>query len=150
MVVTDDLVCKNIIFVFAGPSKHYNVSRTSVYTTHTPAGTSVKNLAHFAQMVISGKHQMYDYGSAEANYKHYHQRSAPVYNVSEVNVPVALYWANNDWLADPLDVQYLRKNLPNLVEDFCVEDWDHLDFTWSINGREAMYDRMISLMNSYL
>jgi hypothetical protein len=148
-VVTDKLICRNIIFVVAGPSRHYNVTRTSVYTTHTPAGTSVKNLAHFSQMVISGKYQMYDFGSATENMKHYNQTTAPLYNLAEVDVPVALYWADNDWLADPLDVQYLRSNLPNIVDDYCVEDWDHLDFTWGINGRPAMYDRMITLMNSY-
>lgn len=39
--------------------------------THLPSGTSTANLLHWAQMVNSGKIQMYDYGSDEANRRHY-------------------------------------------------------------------------------
>ena len=49
----------------------YTQSRLPVYYTHTPAGTSVKNCAHYAQEVLSGKFEMYNYRSAEENAKHY-------------------------------------------------------------------------------
>ena len=150
IVVADKLICENILFVITGPSKHMNVSRIPVYTTHAPAGTSVKNLAHFAQMVISKKYEMYDFGSSKENNKHYNQTTPPLYDARDVDVPVALYWAENDWLADPTDVNYLRQNLKNLVDDYCVLDWNHLDFIWAINGRQSIYDRMVKLMNSYI
>lgn len=63
----DKLVCENVLFVLCGPSRYLNASRVAVYETHSPAGTSVKNLAHFSQMVISGKFQAYDYGSAKGS-----------------------------------------------------------------------------------
>ena len=28
--------------------------------------------------------------------------------------------APNDWLADPIDIEYLRSNLPNIVDDYEV------------------------------
>lgn len=149
-VITDRLLCENIIFALCGPSKYFNASRVSVYITHTPAGTSVKNLAHFAQMVISKKFQAYDYGSASENMKHYNQTDAPQFDLSRVNVPVGLYWAPNDWLADPADVELLRNGLPNVVDYYSVKDWDHLDFVWAIDAKQAIYDRMLALMLKYV
>jgi lysosomal acid lipase/cholesteryl ester hydrolase len=62
---------------------------------------------------------------------------------------VALYWAEHDWLADPVDVQYLRKNLPNIVDDVYIADWNHLDFIWGTNAAERIYYKMIALMRKY-
>jgi len=148
-VVTDKLICDNILMAFCGPSKYMNQSRISVYTSHSPAGTSTKNVIHFAQMTISGKFQMYDYGSPMSNIKHYNQTEAPLYDLTKIQTPVALYWANNDWLADPKDIVYLKTNLPNIVDDYEVMDWDHLDFIWAINAKKFLYDRMINLMKKY-
>ena len=53
--VVDKKICENILFMFCGPSKFLNQTRVAVYLTHTPAGTSVKNVVHFAQLVISGR-----------------------------------------------------------------------------------------------
>ena len=149
-LITDKIFCENIMFILAGPSDYLNKTRLAVYTTHAPAGTSVKNLAHFAQSVISGQHQMYDYGSGKENFAHYNQTTAPLYHVQAVKMPVALYYANNDWLADPQDVNYLRKNLPNIVDDFEISDWNHLDFLWATNANTRLYERMIKLMKKYL
>ena len=44
----------------------------------------------------------FDYGSAEANTKHYGTPIPPAYNLTSfTNTPVFLFWAQNDWLADP-------------------------------------------------
>ena len=50
-----------------------------IYKLEAPAGTSTKNLVHFAQMVINKNFQMYDYGAD--NMAHYNQSTAPVYNI---------------------------------------------------------------------
>ncbi len=89
---------------------------------------------------------MYDYGCANDNKKHYNQTSPPEYDLGRVNVPVALYWAQNDWLADPIDVQYLKKKLPNIVDELNIKFYNHLDFVWAINAKSVLYDRMIKLM----
>lgn len=93
--IYDKLICENVLFALCGPSKHMNSSRVPVYETHSPAGTSVKNLAHFSQMIISGKFQMYDFGSKRANMARYNQSEPPLYDLSRVKTPVALYWASN-------------------------------------------------------
>ena len=43
-----------------------------MYTSHSPAGTSVKNIVHYAQSIDSGKFQMFNYGPEE-NIKIYNQ-----------------------------------------------------------------------------
>jgi pimeloyl-ACP methyl ester carboxylesterase len=93
---------------------------------------------------------MYDYGSPSENKVHYNQTTPPLYDLTKIKVPVALYWGGKDWLADPTDVQFIRKNLPNIVDDYDIQDYDHLDFIWSINANEVFYKRMIHLMNSYI
>lgn len=146
----DKLICENILFVLCGPSRYLNATRVAVYETHSPAGTSVKNLAHFSQMVISGRFQMYDYGSKRDNLVHYNQTEPPLYDLSQIKTPVALYSATNDWLADPVDVDALRRALPNVVDSWNSDDWNHLDFIWGTNGKQLLYDRIIQLVNSYL
>jgi len=146
--VTTPLICDNIIFVLTGPSENLNNSRLSVYTNHAPAGTSVKNMVHYAQCVKDGKFQKYDYGNL--NEKKYNQTTVPLYDITKVDVPVALYWAEKDWLADPIDVHYLRKNLPKIVDDFECLKWNHLDFLWAMNANTLLYPRMLNLMKSYL
>jgi hypothetical protein len=92
---------------------------------------------------------MFDYGSAEQNFLHYNQIVPPMYNLTNVNVPVGLFWAQNDWLADPEDVQYLRENLPNIVFDKYVPNWNHLDFVWAFDAAKVIYQDIIKLLLKY-
>ena len=62
----------------------------------------------FPQLVKSGKFQMYDYGSANRNMQHYKQRTPPSYHVERMSTDVVLFWAQNDWLADPQVSQILH------------------------------------------
>ena len=49
-----------------------DLSQTAVALAYCPAGTSVKNMQHWAQLTSSDKFQFFDYGFVE-NYKRYHQ-----------------------------------------------------------------------------
>lgn len=46
-------------------------TRIGVYLAHNPAGTSTRNMMHYAQMVHSGQHIPYDDYIPEANLKRY-------------------------------------------------------------------------------
>jgi hypothetical protein len=61
-----------------------NATRFPTLISHTPAGTSVKNMAHWAQMLRSNKWEMFDYGSAAANVAKYGSPSPPLYNYSSM------------------------------------------------------------------
>ncbi|XP_073257563.1 lysosomal acid lipase/cholesteryl ester hydrolase-like isoform X1 [Porites lutea] len=141
--------CSDIIFIICGfDKKQLNETRLPIYYTHTPAGTSVRNIVHFAQMYKSKKFQMYDYGSSKENKKHYGQPTPPQYNASDMTVPVALYWAQNDWLADPTDVKALLPLLPNKLYNKPIENWDHLDFIWGMDAAKIVYDDIIRNITS--
>lgn len=141
-------VCSSLAFLIAGyDTTNLNETRIPVYMTHLPAGTSSKDMIHFAQMVKSGKFQKFDYGKSE-NIKRYNQEYAPSYNVSKVEVPVALYTGSNDWLADPTDVNTnLKPFLPNVILHKNIDAWNHLDFVWGINAKNMIYLDIIEVMN---
>lgn len=71
-----------------------------VIIAHTPAGASVHTVNHYAQTVMSGNFQKYDYGLI-GNMNHYGQNTPPLYNLSSVTAPVGLFWGQTDWLATP-------------------------------------------------
>lgn len=137
--------CSSVVFLICGfDVPQLNMTRLPVYIAHTPAGTSVKNMAHFAQMYKSKKFQMFDYGSPEKNKEHYGNTTVPQYNASAVRVPVALYWGGNDWLADPDDVKMLMQKLPNKWYDKYIEAWEHLDFLWGLDAGPLVYDDIVN------
>jgi lysosomal acid lipase/cholesteryl ester hydrolase len=90
------------------------------------------------------------------------QPTPPVYDVSAINVAVHLYWGDNDILADPTDVQFLIKNLPNLKgapncwpetwPHTCtgnneMKDFNHLDFIWGLRAAGEVYTPIIQTIN---
>lgn len=90
----------------------YNLkSRLSVYSSHILQVTSTWMYAHYCQLIISGKFQMFDYGSEE-NIKHYNQSTPPSYHLDRITSDsIAIFHATNDYLSDNTDVDILLKKL---------------------------------------
>lgn len=142
-------LCKNFLFLLCGfDEKEMNKTRVPVYVGQHPAGTSVQNLIHFAQMVNSGKFQMYDFGARE-NMKKYNQTEPPVYHPSNVTVPVALFSGTHDWLVVPNDVSRLLNVSRTIVFNKVIEGWEHLDFIWALDAPSQSYNDIIQLFNKY-
>ncbi|KAA0187240.1 hypothetical protein HAZT_HAZT009870 [Hyalella azteca] len=102
-----------------------------VILAHTPAGTSVHTVNHYAQLYVSTNFTKYDYG-ALGNQNHYGQTTPPAFNLDNVVTPTALFWGANDWLATPEDVARLATELPNVILNYRVpfDMFNHLDFVW--------------------
>ncbi|XP_003745768.1 gastric triacylglycerol lipase [Galendromus occidentalis] len=149
--VTRDL-CEDAIFVVCGiDSNQLNVTRIPVYVSHTPAGTSVRNVNHFAQEVEAGRFQKYDFGVKE-NKRRYGQPAPPEYDVRNIHeTPVALFWSANDWLADPKDVAILVQRLPSIVESYEVPErqFTHVDFILGVSAKRLVYDPMMEFLSKY-
>lgn len=134
-------ICENTVFIICGFDKEqYNATLFPVIFAHTPAGTSTRTVIHFAQEIHeNGNFQYYDYGKG-LNMKKYGQEKAPLYDVDNIRVPIAFFWAQNDWLAGPKDVAHLYSRLNrtsigsfrvpmeqfNHVSFFLFETWSHL------------------------
>merc|ERR1712086_228127 len=88
--------CDIAIFLFCGPTRHENTTRLPVYLSETPAGTSVKNMEHWAQQVRHQTFQMYDYGSAKQNIAKYNSAQPPAYKLSDITVKTALFTGGHD------------------------------------------------------
>ncbi|KAK3091623.1 hypothetical protein FSP39_021332 [Pinctada imbricata] len=144
-----DIICENVLFLVGGYDlKATNVSRIPVYVSEHPAGSSTQNLVHYAQEVLSGKFQMYDFGSKKENEKHYNQSTPPEYDPSKVEIPIALFTGGHDALADPADVKLLRPKLKNVVFEKNVEYWEHLDLVWALDAGKLAYSHIIDMINN--
>lgn len=145
-------ICEDIIFLLAGfDSMQMNETELPVILGHTPAGTSVETLVHYAEEIDTGKFQRFDFGSKKSNQQAYGQDTPPLYDLSSVTAPVALYWSDNDWLGDPNDVYLTSEELPNLIRKFRVPlaSFNHLDFLWAINADTLLYNDIMTLMSKY-
>ena len=88
---------------------------------------------------------MFDYGKFK-NMIYYNQTSCPLYDLKKMTLPTALYYGDLDRLANPTDVKYIRKTIPNIVDYYCIKDWQHVDFVWALNAKEKIYNRMLNLL----
>jgi len=140
-------VCENMLFLICGyDEKNMNETRLPVYMSHSPAGTSSRNIIHYGQIYQAQQPQMYDFGFLE-NQKVYGQRKPPVYSATGLAVPTAIFAGGIDTLADPKDVALLRKDIQSkLFYDQTTPDMDHMDFVWGMNAAKNVYIKMIELL----
>lgn len=141
----NEKLCDGILFLLSGyDKKDLNNTRTPVYLTHTPAGTSVKNIIHFSQLVQDGHFQKYDFGYF-GNLGTYGTLKPPRYDLKKVKNLVVLISGTHDWLADPRDVEWLRKELPSVIAHHKVDQYNHLDFIWGMSARKYVYKPIIKM-----
>uniref|UniRef100_A0A8C8YNT9 Lipase n=1 Tax=Prolemur simus TaxID=1328070 RepID=A0A8C8YNT9_PROSS len=144
---TLNLLCSNALFIICGfDHKNLNTSRLDVYLSHNPAGTSVQDILHWSQAVKSGKFQAFNWGSPVQNEMHYNQPTPPYYNVTAMNVPIAVWNGGNDWLADPQDVGMLLPKLPHLIYHKEISFYNHLDFIWAMDAPQEVYNEIVSML----
>lgn len=116
---------------------------------HVPCGTSVKNFMHLQQLVDRREFAQYDYGVIK-NLQIYKSSNPPQYELSKVNIKIALVVGLGDRLADYDDIQLLRQQLPEVVEyyEMSREEFNHVDFVWGRNNTE-LFEYTQSVLNQY-
>jgi len=143
-------ICENVLFLIAGYDEaKFNMSMLSTIVGSPGRGSSVRSVVHYAQQVNSANFCKFDFGK-EGNMEHYGQETAPEYDLKKVTAPVALFWGEGDWLADPADVMEIVSGLPNIMPGGVVKVdfpyWSHLDFLWAIDPTPLVYNQVMGLM----
>ncbi|EFN62712.1 Lipase 1 [Camponotus floridanus] len=140
--------CSNIMSMIWGDDREqFNITLLPVILKNIPAGTSTKTILHFIQVFESGKFRKYNYGR-ERNLLIYNLTEPPNYNLSNITIPIVLFYADNDWLIDTEDVKKLYHSLPNVVDMYKVpwSKFNHVDFIWAKDAPKLVYDRILKIM----
>nr|CAD7447970.1 unnamed protein product [Timema bartmani] len=118
---------------------------------HTPAGTSTRTLVHYAQLIRSGRFEPYDFGP-RMNMKCYNQSTPPEYDLTNIAVPIALHYSDNDWLAGHLDVKNLSVRLQQKIGMFRVSlpSFNHVDFMWAKDAPKLVYSKILKALKQYV
>ncbi|XP_056651494.1 lipase member N [Monodelphis domestica] len=140
-------ICTDFLSLWAGrDNKNLNVSRTPIYLSRSPTGTSIQNMLHFKQLFRSDEFRAYDWGNEAENVRHYNQSIPPLYDLTTMKMPTAIWAGGQDLLADPLDVAMLLPKIKNLRFFELLPDWNHVDFIWAIDAPQRVYSKILSLM----
>lgn len=113
-----------------------------------PAGSSLKQFSHVAQLAKSKRFAKYDFGVSD-NLKKYGATSPPSYNLSNVRVPVTLHYGTRDGIVAVKDVQLLARELKIVREMNEIRGYNHLDFLYSFQSTDSLYGPMIRTFNDH-
>lgn len=85
------------------------------------------------------------------NLQKYGNATPPDYLLENCKVPVALFYSDQDKLADSVDVIRLFKELPNVFSNWRVRDktFNHIDFVWAMDAKELVYDYILEYMQYF-
>lgn len=101
-------------------SDQVNSAPMQLFLAHTPAGCSIEQLFHFAQLVKTGRFLKYDPDFLKNTDNIDDTASQLDYNLKNVSTAVALYYSDQDWLAVDADIQRLKGELPNVIKDYPI------------------------------
>ncbi|GLE02103.1 hypothetical protein PINS_up010941 [Pythium insidiosum] len=157
--------CQSLLQVIFGPSQNINASRVQGYVAQVPAGTSIKNVAHFAQGIRDDTFRSYDYGCSCyralplslcsvamcANKRVHGAFDPPEFELDAIEFPrIAFFSGDDDIMATARDIDRLRAKLPSrtTISDKVVAAFSHVDFVWGVNAHETVFTPMSSRTSS--
>lgn len=113
---------------------------------HIPAGVSINQYKHFAQLIRSGEFLQYDYDDKYQNWLHYGDISPPSFKLSQVTVDINLYLSKDDKTTTMTGIMKLTDLLPNVRETHVVSGFKHSDFIYNAMAADLVYEKLISEM----
>jgi len=141
-------ICSTVIFAGCGfDLAQLNLTLVDTIGHHTPAGTSTFTVLQYGQEVNSNGFHAFDYGK-KGNQAKYGTSTPPQYDIGAITAPVAVYWGDNDWLAQRDDVLRMTAQLPNLVHSYEVPypTFNHMDFLYGIDADTLLYPEILKQM----
>ncbi|XP_025987780.2 lipase 3 [Solenopsis invicta] len=143
-------ICITVLFLIVGADPaQLNTTSLPDLISHCPAGTSIQAFEHYYQNIKTNDFQNYDYGIAE-NYKRYKQKTPPSYDLKKITAPIVMFYGANDVVVREQNVRELSKRLSNvLIEEVPYKLFNHVDFTWAIDAKSLLYDRILELIQKF-
>lgn len=70
----------------------------------------------------------------------YGKTEPPAYNTSNIRANTYLYYGENDYVSDPIDVKKLALELQTVcaLHRVDVPTWNHIDYIWANNVMEKI------------
>lgn len=114
---------------------------------HFPAGSSLRQMAHYGQSIKYKNFARYNYGFIGNLFK-YGRLRAPDYDLSKVRVPTYLYYGPGDSIVHPRDVLHLSTQLPNVKSKLKVarSNFGHFDFLWAPDILSLVNEHVVRML----
>ncbi|KAL0351129.1 UNVERIFIED_CONTAM: Triacylglycerol lipase 2 [Sesamum radiatum] len=118
-------------------------------------GVNCYNFLPAFTAVRSGVVSKYNYGSADANMKHYGVTSPPVQDLSKIphDFPLFLGYGGQDALSDVEDVRILLDVLKSHDQDKIkvqyVEQYGHVDFIMGVDAKDLVYGEVLEFFRAH-
>ncbi|XP_061719702.1 lipase 1-like [Cydia pomonella] len=149
MKILIELVCDVGLYILDSPhSDSITAEILKRIVDYEPSGTSIHNLARYGQAMNESRFIKFNYGATN-NLKAYGSREPPEYDLGKVTMPAVVFHGKSDHLVDTIDMDWLARQLPNLLEYVTVEDplWNHFDMAFSRYWKDMIYVRMKKYLN---
>nr|ALX00053.1 lipase 3-like protein [Melanoplus sanguinipes] len=147
---TQDFCFRFVQSIYGWDPQGLNKTALPFYLSHLLAGVSVDTVAHFMQIVKSGRFEAMDRGPEE-NLRRYGSTTPPTYRLNGIDAPLALYYADNDYELHPKGVMQLAQELRNVVSISRVPDtaFNHVDFLLHEQVHSLLYSTVMTLMRQF-
>lgn len=145
------LVTLHVHKLMQGDSDNLNETRMSVLVSHTPSSTSLRNLAHFDQSVLTNRLQQFDYG-VEQNLARYGRPRPPPYDLTNVTHPdIHVFYSLNDRFVPTETVEKLRGHLPPTTDFYEVHEptANHADFILGFDVAREVNHQVLRILAKY-
>ncbi|KAH8341285.1 hypothetical protein KR059_001854 [Drosophila kikkawai] len=119
---------------------------------HLLQGGSAREIRHLQQIWKSGDFISYDFGPVE-NLQIYRNVEAINYNISQITVPIILYFGETDAIATPEGVHGIYARMLKSVKGvrrINSPKFNHLDFLISGEVKTLVNDKLIEQMEQFL
>lgn len=119
--------------------------RAADVMANTPDSVSVRQLAHFAQLMRSGRFEQYDWGAAENGRRYSGLRRPPAYGLGNVTVGVYVMYGGVDYVTSAVDVRQMIERLGAAVKGADeLADFNHFDFVYAERARSRVYRKIVN------
>ncbi|XP_030762587.1 lipase 3-like [Sitophilus oryzae] len=138
-------ICMDAVYLLGGANSGLvNKTLLPMLIEFIPSSISTKQAWHYGQVIASGEFKQYDYGK-KMNQKKYNSPTPPMYNMSNIEVPIGLFYGDSDPFSTPKMIDEFVKVLPNieLVYKAPEENFNHLDYILAYNAKEIINDVLL-------